>query len=64
MPLTWDALKSLKSAHPVTIRDAAALDRLVSDDPWAGYSKVKQTLPIEQLLEGKAPAKTAKRKKR
>ena len=64
VPLTWDALKSLKSAHPVTIQDAAALDRLVSDNPWEGYEKVKQALPIEQLLEGKAPAKAARKKKR
>jgi bifunctional non-homologous end joining protein LigD len=64
VPLSWDALKSLKSAHPIGIRDAAALDRLLSDDPWAGYFKVKQSLPIEQLLKGKTPAagKKARRK--
>jgi bifunctional non-homologous end joining protein LigD len=64
VPLAWDALKSLKSPHPVTITDAAAIDRLVADDPWKGYFRVKQRLPIEQLLEGKAPkGKTRKKAK-
>ena len=64
VPLAWDALKSLKSAHPVSIRDAAAIDRLVAEDPWKGYASVKQALPIEQLLEGKAPTTAAKKKRR
>ncbi len=64
VPLAWDALKSLKSAHPVGIRDAAAIDRLVAEDPWKGYASVKQALPIEQLLQGKAPTTGAKKKRR
>ena len=64
VPLSWDALKSLKGAHPVTIRDAAAIDRLVAEDPWKGYASVKQSLPIKQLLEGKAPATGGKKKRR
>lgn len=62
VPLSWDALKSLKSAHPVSIRDAAAIDRLISEDPWVGYGRVKQSLPIDELLEGKAP-KVRKKKR-
>ncbi len=64
VPLAWDALKSLKSAHPIGIRDAAAIDRLLAEDPWAGYFKVKQSLPIEQLLAGKAPSSGKKRTRR
>jgi bifunctional non-homologous end joining protein LigD len=62
VPLTWDALNSLKSAHPISLRDGAAIDRLLAEDPWAGYPKVKQSLPLDTLLAGNQPK--AKRKKR
>jgi bifunctional non-homologous end joining protein LigD len=64
VPLSWDALTSLKSPHPITIRDAAAIDRLVAEDPWKGYFGVKQSLPIEQLLGGNAAGGGAKKKRR
>jgi bifunctional non-homologous end joining protein LigD len=63
-PLGWDALKSLKTAHPVTLRDAAALDRLLAEDPWADYFAVKQDLPVGALPaaeETKAPRRRGKR---
>jgi bifunctional non-homologous end joining protein LigD len=62
VPLAWEALTSLKSAHPITLRDGAAIDRLLSDDPWSGYAKIKQSLPIDTLLGGGEVK--AKRKKR
>ena len=62
VPLAWDALKSLKSAHPIALRDGAAIDRLIAADPWADYRRVKQSLPLDALLAGDAPK--PKRKKR
>jgi bifunctional non-homologous end joining protein LigD len=62
VPLAWEALKSLKSAHPITLRDGAAIDRLLADDPWADYAKVRQALPLDTLLGHGQPK--AKRKKR
>lgn len=44
-PLDWEGLKTLKSAHPIGLADAAALDRLLARDPWADYFEVKQALP-------------------
>lgn len=64
IPLAWEALTSLKSAHPVTVRDASALDRLLPDDPWRDYFSVKQTLPISKLLGGGSRAGTERKKKR
>jgi bifunctional non-homologous end joining protein LigD len=64
VPLTWKALKSLKSAHPITLRDGAAIDRLLANDPWAGYFDVKQALPLDTLLRGAEAKSKAKPKRR
>jgi len=64
VPLTWDALKSLKSAHPITVRDTGAIDRLLAEDPWSEYAAVKQALPIEKLLGGKDSSPPVKKKRR
>jgi hypothetical protein len=38
----------LKDARPATIEDAK---KLLKADPWAGYDKVRQALPLEKLLK-------------
>lgn len=46
-PVTWEALARLKDAHPANVETAAA--KLRGKDAWAGYDKVKQTLPLWKL---------------
>jgi bifunctional non-homologous end joining protein LigD len=46
-PLSWNALSRLADAHPVSVKDAARLAR--AGDPWKGYAKLKQALPISKL---------------
>jgi bifunctional non-homologous end joining protein LigD len=44
LPVSWQGLARLKNAHPATIANAV---RMVSrSDPWAGYHKVRQALPV------------------
>jgi bifunctional non-homologous end joining protein LigD len=47
MPLSWNALSRLEDAHPASVRDAARLAR--AGDPWKGYAKLKQALPLTKL---------------
>ena len=44
LPVSWQGLAKLASAHPTDIRSAAKL--IGGKDPWAGYGKVKQSLPL------------------
>jgi bifunctional non-homologous end joining protein LigD len=46
-PLAWNALSRLKDAHPANVRDVARLVR--AGDPWKGYAKLKQALPLSKL---------------
>jgi bifunctional non-homologous end joining protein LigD len=46
-PLSWNALSRLEDAHPASVKDAARLAR--AGDPWKGYAKVKQALPLAKL---------------
>jgi bifunctional non-homologous end joining protein LigD len=62
-PLDWDALDTLKSAHPIGLTDTATLDRLLARDPWADYFEVSQALPTATPPDGKK-TKGARRKKR
>jgi bifunctional non-homologous end joining protein LigD len=43
MPVSWQKLKQLDTAHPVAVGEAKAF--LGRSDPWAGYFKLKQKLP-------------------
>jgi bifunctional non-homologous end joining protein LigD len=45
-PVSWPQLARLKDARPATIEDAK---KLLKADPWAGYDKVRQALPLEKL---------------
>ncbi len=47
MPLSWNALSRLEDAHPASVMDAARLAR--AGDPWKGYAKLKQALPLSKL---------------
>jgi bifunctional non-homologous end joining protein LigD len=62
VPLQWEALKSLKSAHPIGLRDGGALERLLEADPWADYFELRQRLPIGALPE--AAGKPARRSRK
>jgi bifunctional non-homologous end joining protein LigD len=44
LPVSWKALSALKDAHPANVANAARKIAR-SDDPWAGYHKLRQTLP-------------------
>ena len=46
-PLSWNALSRLANAHPASVKDAAWLAR--AGDPWKGYAKLKQVLPLSKL---------------
>ena len=46
-PLSWNALSRLANAHPASVKDAARLAR--AGDPWTGYAKMKQALPLSKL---------------
>jgi bifunctional non-homologous end joining protein LigD len=45
LPVSWQGLARLKDAHPASIKNAAKLFGR-GKDPWAGYLKVKQSLPL------------------
>ena len=62
-PLDWEALETLKSAHPVGLADTAALDRLLARDPWADYFAVRQALPAAALPDGKKTKGTRGKKR-
>jgi bifunctional non-homologous end joining protein LigD len=47
LPLTWNALSRLADAHPADVNDAARLAR--AGDPWKGYAKLRQALPLSKL---------------
>ena len=47
VPLSWSALSRLADAHPASVKDAARLAR--AGDPWKGYAKLKQALPLSKL---------------
>jgi bifunctional non-homologous end joining protein LigD len=49
-PVSWNELGKLENAHPVTVENAdTALKRLKRKDPWAGYFRIKQELPLKRL---------------
>ena len=45
LPVSWQGLAKLASAHPADIKSAPRFAR--GKDPWAGYFKVKQSLPLK-----------------
>ncbi|MEA2953318.1 MAG: bifunctional non-ous end joining protein LigD, partial [Alphaproteobacteria bacterium] len=45
LPISWAALSPLQDAHPATVKNALKLFTR-GKDPWAGYHKVKQSLPL------------------
>jgi bifunctional non-homologous end joining protein LigD len=47
VPLSWVAMGKLADAHPFSVKDAAKLMRI--GDPWKGYAKLKQSLPLSKL---------------
>jgi bifunctional non-homologous end joining protein LigD len=47
LPLAWNALSRLADAHPAGVNDAAKLVR--AGDPWKGYAKLRQALPLSKL---------------
>jgi bifunctional non-homologous end joining protein LigD len=48
LPVSWKALSGLKDAHPANVATAAR-KIAVGGDSWAGYHKVRQTLPQSKL---------------
>jgi bifunctional non-homologous end joining protein LigD len=46
LPVSWQGLAKLASAHPADIKSAAKFAR--GKDPWAGYLKVRQSLPLKK----------------
>jgi bifunctional non-homologous end joining protein LigD len=47
-PVSWQALDRLKDAHPASVADAAR-KAAASRDPWPGYHKLRQPLPLAKL---------------
>lgn len=45
-PITWDALGTLESAHPVSVDNYAEALKAEKGDPWRGYFEVRQVLPL------------------
>jgi bifunctional non-homologous end joining protein LigD len=45
LPVSWAGLARLENAHPASIKNAVKLFGR-GKDPWAGYHKVKQALPL------------------
>ena len=53
-PVSWNELGKLESAHEINVENAAAaIKKLAKKDPWAGYFKIKQELPLKKLRGGK-----------
>jgi bifunctional non-homologous end joining protein LigD len=50
VPLAWNALSRLADAHPASVKDVARLVR--AGDPWKGYAKLKQVLPLSKAKRG------------
>jgi len=49
-PVSWTELGKLGNAHPVTVETArAAIERLARKDPWEGYFRIRQELPLKRL---------------
>ena len=44
VPISWQTVAKLKDAHPIRVENADKLMR--GADPWNGYAKLKQTLPL------------------
>ena len=45
-PVSWQALARLSSANPIDVSDVAKIMR--TGDPWQGYFKLRQKLPLEK----------------
>ena len=45
VPITWDELKTLKSANQYTVRNLSQRLSRLRSDPWAGIGRVDQALP-------------------
>ncbi len=45
VPLAWDELTSLKSAHQYTVKNLAQRLSKLRADPWAGLGRSRQALP-------------------
>jgi len=45
MPIAWEELGGLKSAHQYNVRNAMRRLSRLKKDPWAGIGRVKQVLP-------------------
>jgi bifunctional non-homologous end joining protein LigD len=45
LPVSWAGLARLDSAHPATVETAPTMIRRMKD-PWPGYFKLKQKLPL------------------
>jgi bifunctional non-homologous end joining protein LigD len=45
-PVTWKALDTLESAHPVTVDTYREALEAEKGDPWRGYFDVRQVLPL------------------
>jgi bifunctional non-homologous end joining protein LigD len=48
LPISWKTLNGLSDAHPVNVAMAAKKSTL-GGDPWPGYHKIRQTLPLSKL---------------
>jgi bifunctional non-homologous end joining protein LigD len=49
-PVSWSELGKLDNAHPVNVENAAAaIKKLARKDPWEGYFRIKQELPLKKL---------------
>ena len=44
MPVSWDELKTVKSAHQWTMQTAVARQRRLGGDAWEGYWQVRQSI--------------------
>jgi len=60
VPLTWRGLGALSSADPITLRDSAAIEQLVAQNPWKDYANVRQQLPADQLTAGSQASRRRK----
>ena len=51
VPLHWDELKNLKSAHEYTLLNIDRRLSKIKNDPWEDYFKVKQSLPKKLFIK-------------
>jgi bifunctional non-homologous end joining protein LigD len=53
-PVSWNELGKLDNAHPVNVESAAAaIRKLARKDPWEGYFRIRQELPLKKLRGGR-----------